>query len=434
MKRLVIIPLAICIMLAFPFSVCAASMDDVTSNVTLTYSMAFDLPLYPALSNRYIGYFTTSSNLYLICSWIYGGSYINDAANSVTIKLELPEEADLYIGTNFFELASSDLYMYYDSSQSFSTEIFFNYEGTVFNYDENTVRTTVSGSGYGEVYTNMTFSKCNNVPGGTYYITIPASHFQTMDPTNNPRAAFPICIYVDQTNAPTSLLDPWYDPNASLSDNIDRINDTLDQAIKSATSTDAAIFYTNFANYQLDVVGRLSDEKIVTSTAQMADTMDTIIKDFNDPEKDIEYSAALGDLSDEYVDTLSAAESPEQGQYVTAVYVAKQQELTQYAIMQAGERVKGVISSEEIETMDDYYAAEDEIYSMLNIQALEDLIAYRNWATVMPQEEVVVYKLIYERLLNGSYAQFILVPFMFGIVAIILGTGLRSVSRGDSHD
>lgn len=124
MKRLVIIPLAICIMLAFPFSVYASSMDDVTSNVTLTYSMAFDFPSYPALSGRYIGYFPTSSNLYLICSWIFGGTYVNDDASSVTVKLDLPEESDLYIGTNFFELTSSDLYMYYDSSQSFSTEIF----------------------------------------------------------------------------------------------------------------------------------------------------------------------------------------------------------------------------------------------------------------------------------------------------------------------
>lgn len=296
------------------------------------------------------------------------------------------------------------------------------------------MQTTIGGSGYGEVYTNMTFSKCNNVPGGTYYITIPSGHFQTVDSINNPRTAFSICIYVNQTNAPVDLFDPWYDPDLPLSDNIDRINSTLDQAIKTATSTDVAIFYANYAHYQLDVIGRLSDDKIVDATTVMADTMDTIIKDFNDPEQDIEYSTALGYLSDEYVDTLSAAETPEQGQYVTAVYVSKQQELTQYAIMQAGERVKGVISSEEIDTMDDYYAAEDEIYSMLDIQALEDLIAYRNWATIMPQEEVVVYKLIYERLLNGSYAQFILVPFMFSIVAIILGTGLRSVSRGGRDD
>lgn len=436
MKKLVIIPLAIFLMLAFPFSVYAASMDDVTSNVTLTYSMAFDLPLYPALSSRYIGYFTTSSNLYLICSWIYGGSYINDNANSVTIKLDLPEEADLYIGTNFFELASSDLYMYYDSSQSFSTEIFFNYEGTVFNYDENIVRTDISGSGYGEVYTNMTFSKCNNVPGGTYYITIPASHFQTVDPVNNPRCAFPICIYVDLMNAPSSIYDPWYDPNASLSENIDSINETLENAIKNATSTDAAIFYTNYANYQLDVVGRLSDEKIVQSTSVMADSMDTIIKDFNDPEKDIEYSAALGDLSDEYVDTLSAAESPEQGQYVTAVYVAKQQELTQYAIMQAGQRVKDVITDEDTSTLDEYIAAEKQIFSLLDVQEFNDTLAYHNWLYLMPGTEVAVYKLLFDFFVNdASWKYFILIPLMFSVIAVLMGThiSVRAISSNISR-
>ena len=226
----------------------------------------------------------------------------------------------------------------------------------------------------------------------------------------------------------------WTDPDAPFDENVDNISSTLDYVIDSTTSIYDRIFFTGFADYQLNNLIVSSDLDFVEEAEVFNSTLDDIITDMNTRAANVNgYRASLSKFSDEFVKALQKADTPEQGAYITAVYQAKQQQLTNNALINSTHAVQRVISQEELDTVTELDRLEESMFSELSLQKLEDTVYYNQWFNLLNSAEAMTYRTIFDFFINGAaWAYWIVVPMTFLIVSALLGTSIRVLSRPSS--
>lgn len=223
----------------------------------------------------------------------------------------------------------------------------------------------------------------------------------------------------------------WTDPDAPFDENVDNISSTLDYVIDSTTSIYDRIFFTGFADYQLNNLIVSSDAAFVEEAVAFNSTLDDIITDMNNYAANANgYRAALSKFSDEFVKALQKADTPEQGDYITAVYQAKQQQLTNNALINSTHIVQRVITQDDLDTVTELDQLEESMFSELTVQRLQDTLDYNLWFNRLDAAEAMTYRSIFDYFLNtAAWAYWIVVPMTFLIVSALLGTVIRLAGR-----
>lgn len=230
---------------------------------------------------------------------------------------------------------------------------------------------------------------------------------------------------------PIDIFGSWIDPDASFSNNINSINNTLDYALNNTTSTYEKIFFSSYANYQLSSLSASSDANYVQQGAILNSKLDNIITSMNNSAANVNgYRTALDQFSTAYVEALKTAETPEQGDYITTIYQIKQQQLTNQAVINSTHAVQRVIKQEDLDAVTELDQLEESMFSELTLQKLEDTIYYNQWFTLLNSAEAMTYRTIFDFFINGSaWAYWIVVPMTFLIVSALLGTVIRMAGR-----
>lgn len=471
MKKIMIIPLVIFIIAITSFPVSAITsnndlyIDFYARGVQSGADTTFHSLSYVATGNLYNFRLEQYS---MEALWSPEGEYYDSTLlskptlSSLQIQCAFLVAADIYLcfpfsvsSSNFGTLAS-----YYDADSSFSSsqvanDIYTIQVGTS-TYSDYPLDYISVSTLTGDVVTIGTqtwyFYKFNDVPAGSYVVDIPTSDMFYVDSTaysSNWYIGFGFIgeqIPEDSGSGSSTpigggsgsgsggsgdgntYLDPWYSPDADLQTNITSITDTLDAAISSAGTVFEQIFYSVYASYQLEQIVFVSDQQNVQQTQVFNTSLSNVVSNFESGA--VDYPTALDQMAVNYTTALQTAETPEQGNYITAVYQAKQQELFAKAVQDAGEKVKEVITDEDLKDLDDYTALEEDLLGKLDLQQLEDLITYQSWLNLLPVDEAMTYRIIFDFFVNDAvWKYWILIPFTFTIVSILLGTGVNMVGR-----
>lgn len=464
MRRIMIIPLVILIIAITSFPVSAITSDNdvyidfygrgvqsgaVTtfhpmSNIT-TGNLYYFRVLQSAVTEQWTGIDTQYTPVPLT----------KPTLSNFEIQLAFLVSADIYICLPFSVASSSfgSLGSYYDQDSSFgSYQSGSGYQlnigtSTYSNYPYDTLTLDYSSDYPATMY--WYFYKFNDVPAGSYVISIPMSllfeyivDYSVISPwyfgfgciaeklpdDSGSSSSTPIGGGSGGSGGGNTFLDPWFSSDADLTTNMESITDTLDAAIASAGTIFEQIFYAVYASYQLEQIVFVSDQHNVQQTKVFNTSLDNVISNFDSGATD--YPTSLDQMSVNYKTALETAETPEQGNYITAVYQAKQQELLGKAMQDAGEKVKEVITDEDLNDLDEYTKLESELLDQLDIQQLEDTLDYKIWLNLLPYDEAMTYRTIFDFFVNDAvWRWWILIPFMFIIVSIILGTGVSMVGR-----
>lgn len=420
--------LVVLLVVALSFSSSAADISDVTENI------GFQTQFSIQYNGTNTGLLSTRSPLwYQPHSVIFDNiSYYNDNPEYIDIYISISSESDVYVAYPFPYSTDNfvgDWEFYHDSTGDFydsAVPMYGVYGNIDFSLQWYDVTVADPGGRTGAFY----FFKFSGMPVGTYQIRVPYDEFWFEVTEMTVGCAYG--VYVTELDpGGGSYFDFWFDPNGPFDQQLDVITNTLKDAIASTDLRDLMTFYTIFAQYQLDYALQLSDNRFVTSVRAFSDDLDSTISDFLN--QDIDYSSALSDMSDSFVEALKTAETPEQGNYITNVYGVKQQHLHEVALTQAQARLESAISDEELAEADEYYNREEDLLGQFNIQQMEDLVNYQEWFNLLNAGESDVYKSIFDWFFNtSSFRFFIVVPVMMGLVSIVLATTIRHRSGGDS--
>lgn len=229
----------------------------------------------------------------------------------------------------------------------------------------------------------------------------------------------------------------WIDPNASFSQNLDNISNTLQYAIDNTKYIDEKTFFISYANYQLNSLSASSDADYVQQGAILNSKLDNIITSMNNSAANVNgYRNALNQFSEAYIEALKTAETPEQGDYITTIYQIKQEQLTNNAVINSTHAVQRVIKQEDLDALTNLDNLESSMLSELSLQRLEDTVSYKVYFNRLDQAEAMTYRTIFDLFLNdAAWSYWIVIPMTFLIVSALLGTVIRlagSASRSSS--
>lgn len=417
--------LVVLLVVALSLSVNAADLSDVTNNTAAIFGFEFlttsgSSSVYSVYSNELTG--TTAY-------WSVESPYLYNELYSINMYITLANESDIYIVLPYAYDASdfpmdvmngNHLVTYYSSADSFTA---FNsvYWGSIV-FDQNSMMGTASENGDIYYQGDLYYISFKGLSAGTYLVNFPASKMiLPPDGTLTPSVTFG--LFVDDKTIGKSYFDSWFDPDAPLIDQVGSIQDTLKDAIDSTELRDLKIFYTLYGSFQLDQVRFNSDLGNVNSVQIFGTQLDTILNSFRS--QLIDYPAALNQMSDAYIDEIRNAETPEQGEYITSVYVAKQLTLHHTAMQQASQKIDSAISDEEMDTANDYYSAEADLIAKYDQQKMVDLINYQEWYNVLDEDESVLYKNIFDWFFDESSFRFwLVIPLSMTIVCVLLNTNI----------
>lgn len=440
MKKIMIIPLVICIILALPLSVYAATIDDVVENIGYTtHFYLLDLTYYesgPYRATSPIGY-QPHTIIFDNMGWSSSDmTYYLDVYTEISIS----SESDIYLcfphsyvssytSKYFIPIDGVTLDLYHNPVGDFvATQVSYD-TGVNVDYNNATAYTFTQNTGgsYDWIY-----FKFEDVPAGTYKFRSVYPNFLSYD-GSMVFPSTPFGFFVNDKYADFDYFDLWYSQDDPLEVQIDSINEVLQRGLDSATNIDYEHFYTTFATYQLQSVIAQAEFKDIDVVNGFSDTVSGIVTDFAISGSVDDFVDSLTALSSAYTDVLSDCQTIEGGKYASGIYQARQQQLLIHAQLKAGEKLDSAISNDELQRADDYYAAEDEILSHFDLQQMTDLISYQQWLNLLEIDDAYQYRSIFNWFIDDSaFALFIVVPISLTLVAIILGTAITFGGR--SHD
>lgn len=274
----------------------------------------------------------------------------------------------------------------------------------------------------------MSFYSISDIPVDST-LTLECGYHSLYSPTDE-YYGMPLGIFVTNYE-PVDLFGSWTNPDMSFVNNVDQINTILKMALDESTNIAEKQFFSSYASYQLDSLLAASDADYMENAVALNSKLDNIIETMNSTSSNFNgYRAALDQFSDAYIEALASAETPEQGDYITAVYQAKQDQLYNYAVINSNRVLHRVVNNEDINEIRDLNDAEEEMFSQLNLQKLEDVVSYQTWFNLMSSAEAMTYRSIFDFFLyDAAWKYWIVVPMTFLIVSALLGTAIRVAGR-----
>ena len=220
-----------------------------------------------------------------------------------------------------------------------------------------------------------------------------------------------------------NIVDKFQNGNITYTDALDQLGDRYD--FIHTTDIYQNLLYVN--EYQMSVsklnglVSSSAAEKSSDLDVQMSATVDQFA------DGSIDLKGAMDTLQGDFSTALSGAQTVEEAQAVTAVYQVKLRQLETQNQVKLMEGFDVVISDEDIQKADDYYAAEDELVNAFDVADFDAQLQFDLWWLQMPRNETIEYKKFFDYLMNESDIKyFITIPLAMSLVAIIMGTRMRT--------
>lgn len=220
-----------------------------------------------------------------------------------------------------------------------------------------------------------------------------------------------------------NIVDQFQNGNITYTDALDQLGDRYD--FINTTDIYQNLLYVN--EYQMSVsklnglVSSSAAEKSSDLDAQMSATVDQFA------DGSIDLKGAMDALQSDFSTALSGAQTVEEAQAATAVYQVKLRQLETQNQVKLMEGFDVVISDEDIQKADDYYAAEDELVNAFDVADFDAQLQFDLWWLQMPESETIQYKKFFDYLMNESDIKyFITIPLAMSLVAIIMGTRMRT--------
>lgn len=484
MKRIIIIPLIVLLIVGTSFSVSAVPQNVVSLKipvemqaqwgntlVTDIFEIRYKSANLPDISSDYVENISPleTGNIYFHFwdgIWNYSGSTTKIPAGDFGLRynLKMPEAGDVVIAvpsecslgsvSDYDFENSSDLnlllngsvvefdFLYTESISQVAYRVFMQYYGGDKNNSfEADYLLSTGESDYhpiGSIISfPMSFYSISDIPRdstitleigyGSIYMDMDTYGYEEL---SDAYYGMPFGMFVTNYE-PIDLFGSWVDPDLPFVDNVDQINSILKIALDQCVDITEKQFFSSYASYQLDSLLAASDADYMENAVALNSKLDNIIETMNSTSANFNgYRAALDQFSDAYIEALASAETPEQGDYITAVYQAKQDQLYNYAVINSNRQLHQVVKSEDINEIRDLNDAEEEMFSQLNLQKLEDVVSYQTWFNLMSSAEAMTYRSIFDFFLyDAAWKYWIVVPMTFLIVSALLGTAIRVAGR-----
>lgn len=447
-KRFIAIPLLclVVIMAACPFSVYAVDtssptfpypVNGLSGNFTLTYSSR-DATGDLISDSESVNFGELWTGLFLVTS---DPSYDDPhsmgyrVAIKASIVLNVTVGGDLYIAvpsnvSYWTDVDNFDIYRY--STGDYSVD--FN-QMTVNTYTPDAASGTfVKGTGSGDL--DVSFMCYRSVPVGTYRIEL---DFYENSNTN------PICfgIYADTRPSMTAYVDSFVsslDNVASTGVSVVQLSTVLQdlweyRQSQSGDSVELSILreleYQSSVEYLLSQV----DTKYVGHLATYYQHAVAIYNDLLSGALD--YHTFLVQTSLLTSQAPNICSTVEQFQALSTVLQNFYTAAEQIERIKAKQSLEDAISDGDIEEIQNYYEAEQELISAFDQAKFQAQLDFDTWFTLLPPTETIEYKKIFDYILNDSpIKNYIMIPVSMGLVTILLGTGIRFVGskRGEDND
>lgn len=481
-KRIIIIPLIVLLIVSTSISVLALPNNVVTLEIPIDLSLSwynnnthsvfwetYNL-YYISVNNDFVRNFLTG-NIYFHFwdNWYddrVGSNNVSAELFSLKYGLTVPGDCDIVIAlpsssvllsrTDFIASGSSGVNLLVDGSAVSFTKLYTenytdiayrlklwlnsvvtggeNQDLRAYMWDGTTATNGMDGTVAGSTFTiPMTFYSVSDIDVDSI-VTIEAGYNGMYklysDLAGKYYRGLPFGLFVTDYEA-LDLFGSWYDPSLPFLDNVSSINTTLKVALEGTSSIYEKIFFSNYAQYQLDSLANSSNLSYMDEVNLMASQLDIVLDTMSDVNSDLgDYRVALNEFSDIYVEALRTAETPEQGEYITSVYKAKQEELYQRAIINANMRLTEVVTAEDINAVRDLNSIDKEFFSELSLQRLQDVVYYQDWFNLASNTDAMIYRSVIEWFFkDASFNYWLIIPMTFGIVSVLLGTTIRFSSK-----
>lgn len=458
MKRVITILLLTLLLCSTSFPVFALPDNEVTVQIPVRMKAAFSQDGVPSTVDEYLWYYSVNNDTItpLVTGEIYfhsfnGIYYPISAATPAFGQMELLSYQISLLGSGDVVIALPASNVVYskpmqDMSVTMGINILLNDQNVSFEklYTEYVTSTVYEINYWFDVgdlrdyeydpqRIELAFYRVNDIQyGDTLEIKVGKYGLTEFFDNDNVSIGFglPFGAFVSNYEG-VDVFGSWTDPDALFSQNVDNISNTLKFAIENTTSIYEKIFFSGYADYQLNSLLASSNVDYVQQGVVLNSKLDNIITSMNNTQANINgYRNALNQFSAAYVEALKTAETPEQGDYITTIYQIKQQELTNQAVINSTHALQRVIGQEDLDAVTELDQLEDSMFSELSLQKLEDTITYNTWFNLLDIYESMTYRSIFDFFLYDAALQYwIVIPMTFLIVSALLGTVIRVVSR-----
>ena len=340
----------------------------------------------------------------------------------ISFTLEIYVGGSIFIAVpnnDFMGVDYSALNSYYDSSADYTV-----------NFGNTSMKSyTPKAGGFviGETTAplDVKFLHFTNVPPGNYQISCESMFTDA--------GAMCFGVYVSQGDAYGAIVNQFVNGSVSYTEAVDQLFE-FQESLTPIDNHEAMVQALELQN-NLAKLNNAASTVAAAKSNQLDGKMESVINSFASGDVTLKY--AMDTMQTDFSDALSGAQTVDEAQAVTAVYQANLKQLELQSQFQLMEGLDGVLSDEEVQKSDDYYAAEEELVNAFDVAEFESQLQFDNWFLHLNQTEVFNYKRFFDYLLNDSNIRyFIIIPLTMGLVSIIMGTTMRvrPSSRGKNDD
>lgn len=335
----------------------------------------------------------------------------------LNFTLNVSRADSFYIAVSNDELVStlSSIASYEDPSLSYNVDFGDDWPLEVYSPNFSTQKWVITNS-TGPV--NVHFIGYKNVPAGEYTIS--------QDLMTNVDHNIVFGVYGSAASGTSVIFDDYMNGNLSYTDALVQLNDYFDELVSDDVYQNI-LYATEYQNAVLHLNGLASSSAADKATALDSD-MQSTVDQFADGTLDLK--SAMDTLSGDFSSALAGAQTVEEAQAVTTVYQANLKLLEVQNQIHMMIALDDAISDDELATMNDYYAAEYELVNAFDVADFDAQLQFDLWFLQMPKNETIEYKKFFDYLMNESDIKyFITIPLAMSLIAIIMGTRMRT--KGD---
>lgn len=332
----------------------------------------------------------------------------------LSFTLEIYVGGDIFIAVPYNDYIGSNitaLSQYYDPSGDYSVNLG---TQTVKYYipDLNNMEYVISQT---SAELNINFLHFTDVPPGNYQISCESMW----------EGAGVMClgIYVSQGDVYGSIVDQFTNGSLSYTDAVDELFN-YQESLTPIDNHEAMVQALELQN-NLSKLNNAASTVAAAKANDLDNRMGAVVDSF--ASGDVTMKQAMDSLQSDFSESLSGAQTVDEAQAVMAVYKVNMQKLELQGQFQLMEGFDVIISDDDMQKMDDYYAAEEELVNSFDVAEFDSMLQLESYLLQLPADESVAYKKFFNYLLNDSPLRlFIIIPLTMGVVSILLGTKMHT--------
>lgn len=425
------------VLLALTFSLSVSALDNVMQgNIIVTgvsvdesnsfpFNQSLTLPYgqHHLIKVQYDSYDYYESSLFL------NGSF----------TITLTDTVDLYFAYNAYNTSNisydvipySGLSQYRDSSKDFSiNQVIPNTAYNVF-YDGDNDDISVSSFNNSSTY-SVGYRCYSNIPAGTYVIEYQHYHLPA---SGDFTGEFILGLYAVNPEPPTEdpgsgedqkpIIEGFKDGTYSFEQALEMLIQNMEDVINEPfMNTEYKNFYVNYTSAMIDLLEKSSDIIYNSSVSDFNDQGEVIIDSFIESNTQ-DVSSFITQLTNLFTSTLESASTAEQGSFISSVFsnlLAKLQlayEMSLYDVVTDDEVAE---NEQDKIVLKDYFSQEDDALEMFDRAEYEAMLDFNSWISELSNYQQ--YRNIFEWFFSssGELRVFIIMPFAFVLVSLLLGT------------